>query len=370
MDPKLIILVIAALAVFAWFTRSELFLAAAAGVGVGACLSCQKPSVVTGGGGKHGKYRQGKSTPHRDKLPVVVEDSPNIPSKSDSPSDPNSRIRRRHHGQRKLFLSELAAFNEICRRFLDSDATSKIHVVYIGSAPGHHIPTLMECFPNFTWDLRDPRNFWKTLTDDKRVKYTTGYFKDKDAEALADGSVDFVISDIRRDKKAMGDQWENSIWEDMQMQKRWVEIIKPKYGSLIKMRLPWCGNPDQNCKPELANATKLEYLDGMNMFQMFAGVSSQETRLLSFPPFNTREYDLKEVETRTDYFNRVWREQRNYDIRREYELWEDYLKLKTPEMFRKMSTNDAKGWFLQRMKAWMRDYSEWSKTVDEWPEDK
>jgi hypothetical protein len=288
-----------------------------------------------------------------------------------SPESPEMHPRRRHHGQRKLFLSELAALTEVCNRYHDGNALAKMHVMYVGSAPGHHIPTLMDCFPNCTWDLRDPRQFWKVLTDDKRVRFTTGYFKDKDAEKLAKSqpAVDFIISDIRRNKIDMGADWENSIWEDMQMQRRWIEIIKPKYGSLIKMRLPWCGNPDQVCKEELASAKKLRYLDGMNMFQMFAGTNSHETRLLSFPPFGERDYDLKEYELRCDYFNRVWRERRNYDIRREYELWEDYLKLKTPERFKNMSTNEVKGWFLSRMKAWMRDYSAWSKTVDDFPAD-
>lgn len=355
MDPRLIFFVIAALVALTLYTSDFVFAAAAAGVSAGYCMSAPSiPEGVVGG--------KPKSKPSK-RLPVVVEEAPNTPTVE---TTEKSKLRRRHHGQRKLFLSELAALTEVCRRYLGGDATAKIRVLYIGSAPGHHIPTLMECFPSFTWELRDPRTFWNVLEKDKRVNITKGYFKDADADALK-GKIDFVISDIRRNKIDMGEAWEQSIWDDMLMQKRWVETIAPKYGSLLKMRLPWCKNPGQVCEPELANATTVEYLDGMNMFQLFAGVNSHETRLLSFPPFGTRSYDFKETEVRTDYFNRIIREKQNYDIRREYELWENYLKLKTPPRFKKMNTNDAKGWFLKRMHEWSKDYSEWAKTVPDTP---
>jgi hypothetical protein len=56
-----------------------------------------------------------------------------------------------HNGQLKLFLSEVQFLTDI-----PGQNTSKIYVIYAGSAPSNKLPYLSTLFPHITWILVDP----------------------------------------------------------------------------------------------------------------------------------------------------------------------------------------------------------------------
>jgi hypothetical protein len=89
-----------------------------------------------------------------------------------------------HHGQHKLLISEMKFFREL---FLVNPDLFKMksRVIYVGSAPGDHIPTLIKLLPNINWILIDPghthdkvdRNFGKIR---KKIRVVDSKIKPKD----------------------------------------------------------------------------------------------------------------------------------------------------------------------------------------------
>ena len=72
---------------------------------------------------------------------------------------------------------------------------------------------------------------------------------------------------------------ENEVKNDMIVQQRWVEIMKPRY-SILKFRLPW-------------NEEQFLYLDGKIVIQPWGPQSSTETRLIindSLKKFNLKSF--------------------------------------------------------------------------------
>jgi cap2 methyltransferase len=183
-----------------------------------------------------------------------------------------------HFGQRKLLLTEI--------EFLTNCGNLSDTVVYVGSAPGYHIKLLTKYFPNHKFELYDPSKFGIDQTNN--VKIHQLLFTDAIAQNYVGKGILF-ISDIRTDMHKYTEEWEEEIIDNMNTQKKWVEIINPKM-AMLKFRLPY--NP---------GITK--YFSGKIYFQPWVGQSSTETRLIT----NGKEYTLYD---NTDYEQILYRHNR------------------------------------------------------------
>jgi hypothetical protein len=194
-----------------------------------------------------------------------------------------------HSGQYKLFLAEIL--------FLTQYARENDHVVYAGAASFKHGKALFKLFPKITWTLIDPGKFDKIITKiakkSDKVTIINDYFTEETAKEWKDQDFLF-ISDIRRDKD------EEMVWEDMKLQKKLVEIMRPKV-SMLKFRLPW-------------NQKEVSYLNGHVLKQCYSPMSSTETRLIvdkKKHQFKEKIWDCKKYEHQMFYHNTITR-MKNY----------------------------------------------------------
>lgn len=231
---------------------------------------------------------------------------------------PRKKYRRRtndekkgiHWGQRKLMMSEIEFINLFC----DFTQIPNPKFVYAGAAPGKHIRLLSQMFPWITFYLYDPAAFAKDLHDGVKIFTYQQLFTDEDAQRWANRNDVFFISDIRTaDYTKMGEaENEQAIDADMQMQRRWLEIINPVQ-AMLKFRLPY---------PDRWPSNTYEYLFGFVMKQIWAPQTSTETRLIpirSEPTtqegtknkgrWQTTQWDILAYEERLFYHNTVVREE-------------------------------------------------------------
>lgn len=258
-----------------------------------------------------------------------------------SPAWPRMRYQMRqdadrsscHWGQLKLFESELHCLTDFvtgCGGAVGSTAavaasstegavsmpavSSSISplVVYVGAAPGRHVPSLVRRFPGCRFELFDPAPFDEGLVDfaaasesGGRVRLRQAFFDEEAAEELRQrleqGSCRPLVffSDIRTADEKLQDeaQVQVTILDDMQRQRRWVEALQPDL-SILKFRLPW--GPGKTC-----------YLPGRLLVQAFPPCTSTETRLLvrraDLAGQPAVEYDQEEYEERLMHHNTVTR---------------------------------------------------------------
>lgn len=194
-----------------------------------------------------------------------------------------------HRGQRKLLMSEIGALVKL-------DPSIRYTAVYAGAAPGNHTPLLAKLFPNITFHLYDPSKFRISETD--RIKIFNVCFTDEIAHLYTPATHDQLvfICDIRRTFD------ERMVWEDMQAQMRWHEIMQPKLTSL-KLRLPWPGNG------VIAQSNTIEYLSGDIHLPIWGRHNTTESRLVIEQGVHsgTCMYDCLAYEEEMCYFNRVVR---------------------------------------------------------------
>lgn len=218
-----------------------------------------------------------------------------------SPDQPELPYRRRTNeekknvpwGQRKLFCGEQLFINRFCH-------ISAPIFVYAGAAPGKHIPLLAELNPEIEFHLYDPKPFQIESTE--RIHLYQQYFTDDDAKKWTGRTDVYFISDIRTADYTQMTEYDNesAIIEDMELQKRWYNIIQPVQGHL-KFRLPYA---TKNMP------TQIEYFDGYVFKQPWAPQTSTETRLV---PYKTmRKWDIVKYESQMFYHNIVVREQHKY----------------------------------------------------------
>ena len=221
-----------------------------------------------------------------------------------------------HLGQRKLLLTEV--------NFLTNHGDLSTNIIYIGAAPGHHIPFLSELFPNHNFYLYDPRDF--AIEETNNILIFQKYFELNDVQDL-DNFI--LISDIRQEinlKSMSQDEICHLVMEDMELQKNWVISLKPKV-SLLKFRIPlFCDT--------------FEYLNGDLLLQPWAPESTFETRLIvpeniTNEVYKTSDYlilinGLKE-RRQTNVYNhglplkRVPGLDNCFDCNLEISIWKQYL---------------------------------------------
>ena len=194
-----------------------------------------------------------------------------------------------HRGQRKLLMSEIGSLIRL-------DPLKEYNVVYAGAAPGIHTPLLSELFPNLTFHLYDPAPF--TIKESHKLRLFNDYFTDATAESFASGSYENLvfICDIRRTNN------EVLVWEDMQAQQKWHNIMCPQMTSL-KFRLPW---PNNGVVDE---SNQVEYLSGDIHLPIWGPRNTTESRLVIEKGRHTGTctYDCLAYEEEMCYFNRVVR---------------------------------------------------------------
>lgn len=260
--------------------------------------------------------------------------------------DPQEEYKRRNDtvkkaiawGQRKLLLT----VTQFLTYFLDLENNPNPIVVYAGAAPGINIKIISSLFPEVEWHLYDPAQF-KIRDSDKITTYQT-YFTNETAKEWSDKNV-YFISDIRIAnyvKCKNLDHNEKLIMKDMNMQKKWVEIMKP-LKSQLKFRLPYSGGK----RPD-----KFNYFDGLVIKQCWAPQTSTETRLIVGKKPIYKNWDCKKYEYQLFYHNVVVRETKHYrnpftdriegvdepelmtdwDSRCEVQVWMDYLSFRNAEV--------------------------------------
>ena len=207
-----------------------------------------------------------------------------------------------HRGQRKLLFLTLVFMIEISKNTKDGI------IVYAGAATGKNLNIVIDLFPNFTYYLFDVNEFDKDLKNksvickfEERLNHKgnififSEYFTNEKAAEL-EGS--FLISDIRTGENGKNDQ--SSIPYDMEIQKKWCQIMKPQL-YMLKFRLPW-------------KSGKTSYLNGVNYLQPRAKYDSAETRLIG-SNLEEKEYDHDNYNNRIFYHNIVRRiKSHNVDV--------------------------------------------------------
>ena len=188
-----------------------------------------------------------------------------------------------HLGQLKLFFTELL--------FLTKCAEPNDKVIYIGAAPGYHITKLADLFPNIQFDLWDPREFDTAVRPN--IKLFKEFFTDTTANTYVNsGQRTLIICDLRTvtigkyKKQKSIEKMDEVVDDDMRMQRRWCQIIKPAY-AFLKFRLPY-------------EMPETKYLGGIIYLQPYTKIST-EARLL------TNNYDNSII-----YYNNVFEEKLAY----------------------------------------------------------
>lgn len=219
---------------------------------------------------------------------------------------PGRRTNIKQWGQLKLFLSEL----QFILYFLNEKVK---HIIYVGAAPGHHTYVLALMFPDITFHLYDMRDvFDKRLKTMKNVKthYDPEGFTDKHiAEWKKKRSKFAFMSDIRdleygniKTEKDILSDANSIVKEDLDLQKYWVEQLKP-YISMLKFRGMWEYNSD----------TVFKYFDGIILRQVFNGQASGETRLVVFDYKKMKEWSNRTLEIKTVYHNNIIRAKQKFN---------------------------------------------------------
>lgn len=208
--------------------------------------------------------------------------------------------KRLHWGQRKLLMSELDFISML------PEPRGGL-LVYAGSADGRHIGLLADLYPEFEFHLWDPRPFYPTLKNHKNIKLFNHKFTDLVAERYRDQKP-YFISDIRTVPIS-----EASIMDNQSMQWSWVKLMQPRMACL-KFKMPY---PTDNPKSK-----KYIYLDGEIRKQIWAPITSAETRLIVRDPNSKRTWDTSAYEGALAYFNIHQRQFDNWDFDAEAALLE------------------------------------------------
>lgn len=213
--------------------------------------------------------------------------------------------------------------------FLNYDPAQPTTVVYVGAAPGGHIPYLADMFPDINFHLYDPVEF--DIDANEQVQIFQQLFQAADAEKYIGIPNVLLISDIRSvDFSTVTEaEYNAGILRDIQTQQDWYIIMKP-YKALFKFRFPY-------------TAGVTEYLDGQVYLQAWAPVASTETRLIpaGFDEAGralTKAWDHTTYEQQLYFYNNVRRpayyghpvQSRQldncYDCRCEVHVLETYLR--------------------------------------------
>lgn len=205
-----------------------------------------------------------------------------------------------HSGQLKLFYSELLFLT------YNYDKNDNQKVLYIGAAEGYHITMLSKLFPELHFDLWDKREF--DVNESDKVKIYKRYFLNNDSKKYKNDNI-LLISDIRDldigKNKDDSNKMDKIVMDDMELQKQWCKLIKPKI-AFLKFRIPY-------------DKSKFEYLTGTLFIQPYTTISA-ELRLMTNDYDTFKSYDSDEIDTKMAYFHVNVRCKKN-----NYKSWSELL---------------------------------------------
>ena len=256
----------------------------------------------------------------------------------------------RHFGQRKLLLSEIEFLTLMYSKF-NLKNEKKVILLYVGAAPGYHIPILINMFPNLHCHLFDPANF--AINNQKNIKIFQEFFTDKHINKYykkAQKNPILFVSDIRDPfyDNTKSDQLQN----DMRLQKEWVLGIKP-LGAMFKFRL-------------LFDDNQTEYIYGDSYLPVWGPLTTTETRLICDKEGSNnwskfKMYSNRDHEQRMMYFNNCYRMNlfnhnvnnvpgicHCYDCTSEVIIINNYIKLMNPKV---KITNKLIGEWMNKISA-------------------
>ena len=208
-----------------------------------------------------------------------------------------------YSGQRKLLFGEIQFLTKNLSLLPDDKV-----VIYIGSAPGYHLISLIKLFPYVKFILYDGRRHARLLYNfvrgNKLIKINRALYTRK--ESLKYANVPhLLISDIRnlRIGKIVITEYEDNpehmnekfaiIDNDLNLQKEIILMSQP-IASMLKFVVRW-------------NDGVTNYLDGTVYVQSWAKRGSAETRLVCKQPYTFRDYSNKEYEQKLAYYNKLCR---------------------------------------------------------------
>ncbi len=265
--------------------------------------------------------------------------TPNFPRKRYAREIFNPKVI--HLGQRKLFLSEVEFLTRVFKHRNDVKYT----LLYVGAAPGIHIPFLSEMFPEVSFILYDPAEF--AIKPTEKIEIHRKMFTPELVNKYKEIKNLLFVSDIRTapthlkkgQDAAYDREFEKEVTRNLGQQREWVEGLKP-IRSLLKFRLPFTEEEDH---------VKTEYFDGILHFQAYAKTQSAETRLEVPQKLIYTKYDHTAYEQQMFFFNTEYRVQGfqhydakygwTYDTIREFFIYVNYLKV------RGKSVNEIPGMF-------------------------
>jgi hypothetical protein len=221
-------------------------------------------------------------------------------------------------GQRKLLLSNMLALTLAVDDMKCRQDTRRIQLVVAGASPGIHLPLIIKHLGasnlrnNIDIHLYDPKRLHKAAASvvcrHEHVTFTQDLFKDSDAQEWSrrDSKKNCLIflSDIRSDihgKKEHVRVDEDTIGQDMQMQKTWVERMQPDY-SMLKFHARHATPDDASVAPSF------RYLKGTLYKQAFTDLFSAECRLfVTKADIGEQEYSTTAIERHMFYHNQTLR---------------------------------------------------------------
>lgn len=219
-----------------------------------------------------------------------------------------SKIKKKHFGQLKLFLMEICFFNN-CKL----DKEKQYDILYIGSGPGYHLPVLMDFYEryNFTWHLFDPKGHCKEFEKRDNVFVNDREFTVNDVKHFLMCKNLLFISDIRTANSSDECPTFEHILADQKFQNKIVSDLCPMF-SFLKFRYPY--------PSRIIDFRNHFYIDGIKFIQPFSG--NQSTELRVFVPReeinNLKQFSLNEAlmfEEKMYWYNKNYRFQNNNDLK-------------------------------------------------------
>jgi hypothetical protein len=205
--------------------------------------------------------------------------------------DRRVRGKGKHHGQKKLFISEL----EFLTKYL---VRSNMVVVYAGSAKGMHIELLARCFPRNDFYLFDPAPTY--VGDFSNIYINKMIFTHQTAAEFADKEVLF-INDIRTydDKETREVLIHQYKKMEIGLSIKWITVMKP-IASMMKFTLPFEGI--------------VEHFDGSIYYPVYGRSNTTESRLVVEGVPRLTTYNCVDYERIMCNFNINVRPDYDYDV--------------------------------------------------------
>lgn len=227
-----------------------------------------------------------------------------------------NRVSKKEDNDLRLFSAELNFLNLKYNPTKDK----KSICIYIGSSSGNHIPKLISFYPELEYHCYDPiepshqlksfaekSNFAKVLifqkffTEEDIIQYQN---IDADIYVITDFENHNIKSDLEIKKAPnsleLRKEKESFLSEDMELQMKWMKLLKPKEACL-KFRLP-------HYYENVSTVDTFSYFQGIVYRTIFSSLKTSECRLFVSDFESTTLWNFKRFDEQMYYYNDVTRE--------------------------------------------------------------